>query len=179
MTLTMPEGIPVLGNTKVKAVVSILDMTAPKLATEINAASSKEISLHLQTGGWSPGATANKGTKPARLGANTQAEQFNRTTFTIGQLMYVFDPQGLGTVLANDAKTLLVEGTKIYLVERLGLDAESVAWTVGQKTVTHYVQLGPQVKGPSDRSDENAEFVITQDVIYVTAAGPIDGTIAT
>jgi hypothetical protein len=178
MTLVMPDGVPVLGATAVKAVVTIADPTAPSLATEINAVTSKDISLHLSGSGWSPGGTTNKGTKPARLGSKTQAEQFNRTTFTLGTLQYVFDPQGDDTDAVNAAKALLVEGTKIHLLERLGLDAETDAWAAGQKTVDHHVELGPQIKGPADRSDENAEFVIMQDVIYVSGAGPVDGVIA-
>lgn len=179
MTLVMPEGVPVLGATSVRAVVSILDPTAPKLATEINAATSVDISLHLNANGWAPGATTNKGAPPARLGAKTTTERFNRTQWTLGTLQYVFDPQADDTVLVNKAKALLVEGTKIHLLERLGLDAETDAFAVDQNTVDHYVTLGPQVKGPADRSDENAEFVIMQDVVYVTADGPVDGTIVT
>lgn len=179
MTLVMPEGVPVLGATKVKAVVSIVAPAAPKLATEINATTSKDISLHLAGSGWSPGATVNKGTKPARLGSKTQAEQFNRTTFTLGTLSYVFDPQADDTDPVNAAKVLLTEGTEIHLLERLGLDAETEVFAVGQQTVDHHVSLGPQIKGPADRSDENAEFVIMQDVIYVSADGPVDGTIVT
>lgn len=178
MPLVMPEGVPVLGATSVKAVVTVASPAAPKLATEINAASSKDISLHLSASGWQPDATINKGTKPARLGSKTVSEQFNRTTYTLGTLMYVYDPQGDDSDPGNEAKALLTEGTNIHLLERLGLDAEDDAWAVGQKTRDHYVTLGVQIP-TGDRSDENAEFMIKQDVIYVTSAGPVDGTIVT
>lgn len=176
MTIIYPEGTPTLGNTKVKAVVTIADLLAPKLATEINAVSSVDISCYLYPAGWAPSATTAKGSKPARLCSKNDLQQFNRTAYEVGDLQYVYDPQGASTVDANKAKTLLVEGTKIYLVERLGLDAQTNAFAVAQKVTTHYLILGPQIPS-GDRTDENGEFFITQSVIYVNA-GPVAGTIA-
>lgn len=176
MTIIQPEGVPTLGNTAVKAVVDVADPTAPKLATELNAATSVDISLFLEAAGWNPQATSNKGTRPARLGQKTQRESFNRTTYSMGTLQYTFDPQALDTDDENKAKTLLTEGTTIYLVERLGMDAENDAWAVGQKTVTHKVILGVQATG-GDRTDENGEFVKMQDAIYAALEGPIEGVV--
>lgn len=177
MTIIMPDGVPTLGNTAVKAVLAIADMTAPSLASELEAATSVDISLFLSASGWNPQATSNKGTRPSRLGSKTQRESFNRTTYTMGTLSYVFDPQALDTDDANKAKTTLAEGLTIYLVERIGLDAENDAWAVGQRTRTHKVVLGVQSVG-GDRSDENAEFVLQQDAIYAALEGPVDGVVA-
>jgi hypothetical protein len=177
VTIIMPEGVPILGNTAVTAVVAIADMTAPSLATEVNAATSVDISLFLSASGWNPQATSNKGTRPARLGQKTQREAFNRTTFQMGTLSYTFDPQAPDTDDENKAKALLLEGTTIFLVERLGLDAETDAWAVGQQVRCHKVILGVQSVG-GDRTDENGEFVLMQDAIYAALEGPVDGTIA-
>lgn len=177
MTLVMPEGVPTLGTTKLKAILTIADATAPKLATEVNAASSKEVSLHFSPGGWGPTATQAKGTKPPRLGSKKLREQFNRTTYTIPTLQYIVDPQAVGTALVNDAFTILTEGTKIHLLERMGPDAESVPFAVADKTRDHYVLLGVQVV-VGDRSDENAEYMISQECIYLTEAGPVNGVMA-
>lgn len=177
MTIISPEGTPTLGNTKVKAVLAIADLLAPKLATEINAVTSLDLSCFLYPGGWAPGATTGKGTKPSRLCSKREQQQFNRTAYEMGDLTYVYDPQGADTVDANKAKAMLVPALKIYLVERLGLDAELTAFAVSQKVRTHYVALGPQIPS-GDRTDENGEFFITQSVIYVGAA-PVDGVVAT
>ena len=177
MTIIMPDGVPTLGATAVKAVVAVADMTAPLLATELEATSSVDISLFLSAAGWNPNAASNKGTRPARLGSKTQRDTFNRTTYSLATLQYVYDPQGDDTVAENKAKALLLEGVTIYLVERLGLDAEDDAWAVGQKTRTHKVTLGVQSVG-GDRTDENGEFVLMQDAIYANLEGPVDGTIA-
>jgi hypothetical protein len=177
MTLVMPEGVPSLGATKVKAILTIASQAAPSLATEVNAAGSVDISLHLYPTGWAPGGAAAKGTRPPRLGSKKTREIFNRTTYTLGTLQYVFDPQAATSVLTNKARTLLVEGLKIHLLERLGPDAETVDFAVADKTLDHYVVLGPQIIS-SDRADENGEFTIMQDVIYYGSNGPVAGVIA-
>lgn len=176
MTIVYPEGTPTLGNTKVAAVVSVADSEAPKLATEIAAATSVDISCHLYPGGWAPSATTNKGEKPARLCSKRTQQQFNRTAYEIGDLQYVYDPQGADTDPSNEAKELLVEGTQVYLVERRGLDAEDEPFAVGDRVRVHHVRLGPQIPS-GDTTDENGEFFITQSVIYVSD-GPVDGVVA-
>lgn len=177
MTLVMPEGIPTLGNIAVKAVATIATPSAPSLATELNAAGTEDISLHLMPAGWGPTADTPLGTAPPRLGSRSIRQQLNRTTYSLPALQYVYDPQGDVGDPGNEAFDLLVEGTKIHLVERRGLDAETDAWAVGQKTRDHYIELGPQVP-MGDPTDENAEFYIMQVVHYVNGDGPTDGTIA-
>src|SRR3982750_69231 len=115
MTLTLPEGVPTLGATKVKAVVTIATQTAPVLTTEINAAGSLDLSLYLYPEGWAPTGATGKGSRPPRLGSKSQREIFNRTTYSMGTLRYVYDPQG-PTTGVNAARTLLAAGTKIHLV---------------------------------------------------------------
>lgn len=178
MTLVAPEGVPSLGARKVKAVVTIADDTAPKLATEISAASSEDVTLYLSADGWSPTGTTAKGTAPRRLGSKRSQERLNTTTYSLGTLRYVYDPQGDDDDPGNEAKALLTEGSKIHLLERLGLDAEEVAFAVGQKTRDHYVELGPQIP-MGDPTDENAEFVMAQECVYVLPAGPVDGVVVT
>jgi hypothetical protein len=166
MTVVYPEGTPTLGNTKVVAAVAVASLTAPKLATEISAATSVEISCYLFPAGWAPTASTAKGTKMARLCDKILREQFNRTTYSIGDLQYVYDPQGDDSDPGNEAKELLVEGTQIYLIERIGLDAQDDAMAVADRVRTHHVELGPQIPS-GDRTDENGEFFITQCVVYV------------
>lgn len=176
MTVVYPEGTPTLGNTKVAAVQAIADTSAPSLATEIGAATTVDMSCYLYPAGWSPGATTARGTKPARLCSKTQQETLNRTTYTIGDLQYVYDPQAADSDPGNEAKEVLTEGSELYLVERIGLDAQTEAFAVGQQVIIHHVVLGPQVRS-GDRTDENGEFFITQAVAYV-GDGPTEGAIA-
>lgn len=176
MSIVYPEGTPTLGNTKIKAVLTVASLAAPKLATEVNAVTSVDASCYLYPAGWAPTATTSKGSKPARLCSKRELQQFNRTSFEISDLQYVYDPQGDDTVAANALKKLLVEGAIINLVERIGLDAQTVPFAATQKVITHLVRMGPQVKS-GDRTDENGEFFITQSVIYIND-GPVDGVLA-
>lgn len=177
MTVVSPEGTPTLGNTKVQAVVSIADMTAPKLATEINAATSVDASFYLYPAGWTPNGDTPKGQKPPRLGSKKSAESLNRTQYTIGALQYVHDPQAADSAAGNELRELLQDGVEIYFVERMGLDAETDAFATGQRVLVHHLRLGPQVES-GDRTDENGEFFINQAAVYVTGDGPIVGIIA-
>jgi hypothetical protein len=49
-------------------------------------------------------------------------------------------------------------------------------FAVGDRVRTHYVELGPQWES-GDVTDENGEFYIMQDVIYV-ARKPVIGIVA-
>lgn len=175
MTIYYPEGTPTLGNIKVVAAVAVADETAPKLATEVKAASSVELSMALYPAGWNPGATVNKGTKPPRLGSTTQQEQFNRTTYTLASLQYVYDPQADDTDPNNAAKAMLTEGSEVYILEGRGISAEEGDFAVGTRTRSHHVRLGPQIP-QGDTTDENGEFYMLQDITYV-GSGPIDGVV--
>lgn len=174
MTLVIPEGTPTLGNTKLKVLLTLASLTAPSLAT-INGVTSIDISCHVYPEGWAPSMNTNKGTKRPRLCTSQQFEQFNRNTYTFGALQYVHDPQAADAAAGNEARQVLVEGLKLYIVERQGLDA-NLAFALTQRVRTHYIELGPQWYS-GDVTDENGEFFITQDVIYVNK-GPVNGVIA-
>lgn len=174
MTVIYPEATPVQGNTKVKAVLTVADTAAPKLATEINATSSVDVSFFLHD--WAPTATQNKGTAPRRVGDTAMLDKLGNTNFSIPTLTYVYDPQGDDTTSDNKAKALLAEGTEVYLIERLGLSAKSTDFAVTQKVRVHHVRVGTQVHGTTG-TDEFSEYQISQEVEYVEV--PADGVIAT
>jgi hypothetical protein len=174
MTILYPEGVSVLGNVKVTAVVAVADLDAPKLATEINAGTSVELSCALMSDGWTPQLTQGKGTRRRRLCSKTDTEQLNPATYTIGALMYsTGDPQDEDA----DITGLMVSGAKVYLVERLGLDAEDDPFTVAEKVRVHYVELGEPAR-VYDTTADNGEFYIQQEVVYV-GRGPVEGAIVT
>lgn len=176
MTAVIPEGTPTLGNTKIKFALAVADLAVPSLGTEVNAASSVEASCHIYPAGWTPTGSTSKGTKPLRLCSKKAQEKLNRTMFSIGDLQYVYDPQAADSAAGNEVKEIAVEGAEIYVIERLGLDAETVDWAVGQRVRTHHLVFGPQIPS-GDRTDENGEFYITQSVAYVND-GPVDGVLA-
>lgn len=174
MTTVYPEGTPTLGNTKLAALVAVAAPAAPKLATEINAATSVEISCFVYPAGWNPTGTQGKGTKPLRLCTKTQRDSLNRIAWTAPTLQYVYDPQAADSAVGNEAKELLVEGAIVYIVERRGIDSDDPFATT-QQVRTHHLRLGAQIPS-GDLTDENGEFFITQETEYVT--DPVDGVIA-
>lgn len=175
MTVVLPEGTPTLGNTKVAACVAVVDLEAPKVATEISAVTSLDASGYLYPAGWNPTGSTAKGTAMARLASTRQKERLNRTTYSLPNLQYVHDPQGDDSDPGNEAREMFVEGVELFIVERIGLDAD-VAWATGQRTITHHIRLGAQIDS-GDRTDENGEFFIEQAVVYVND-GPVRGVTA-
>ena len=87
-----PNGVGVQGNYKVVWVESLTSTSAPS-AAEINAGTSLDVSYYLYADGWQPGVTANRVTSPRRLASRTSTERFGTTTETLGDLVYVVDPQ--------------------------------------------------------------------------------------
>lgn len=168
MTVHYPEGVQAQGNIKVTAVLSVADINGPKLATEIKAATSVDLSCFLYPAGWAPTVTTNKGTKPPRLCSKEQLEQFNRSTYGLADLLYAWDPQADDTDLDNKAYTTLSEGLVVYLIERLGKDSQDVDFAADDYVNVHKVRLGPQLDA-GDPTDENAEFQIRQPAIYELA----------
>lgn len=166
MTVLFPEATKAQGNISVTAVASIATPTAPSLATEINATSSVNISCFLYDNGSIVNATTNKVTANARLCTTEQFQQFGNTLFEVSDLMYVYNPQGSPTDPANKAKELLDEGAEVYLVERLGLDAQNTDYAAAQLVNVYHVRLGKQNRTRQGDA-ESAEFSITQSAILL------------
>jgi len=163
VTVVFPEAVKQQGNTSVVAVQTISDLSAPSLATEIDATTSVNISCYLYSGGVGS-STTNKGEAPSRLCSTQRFQQFGNTTYEVTDLQYVYDPQAPDTDPANKAKTALTEGTEVYLVVRKGLNAQTAGYAVAQKVDIWHVRLGPQNRGATG-DGEFDEYAITQSVV--------------
>lgn len=168
MTVYYPEATPVQGNTKVVATTAVANPAAPKLAIEINAASSVDLSLTLRD--WNPVVNTNSGTAPPRLGTKNQMPQEGRAQYQGIEIRYPYNPQEGDTHADNAAKALLVEGALIDFVVRKGLDAETEPFAVGDRTETWEVRAGRQNMTRSG-DDEFAEYEIVQMVYPVRPEG--------
>lgn len=167
MTILFPEAVKAQGNTSV-TVVQTVTPTGPLLATEINAPTSVNVSCFLYSGGAGT-STQSKGASPDRLCSTESFEQFGRTTYTVSDLQYVYDPQAEPEDDANAARTALTEGSDVWLVVRRGLSAQDDAYAVGQLVDLWHVRLGRQNKTTTagDTPGEFDEFSITQTVIVL------------
>lgn len=162
MSVYVPEATPATGNVKLWAVVTVVDLAAPKL-TEINAATTVELSQYLYGNSWAPALDQGKGQARRRLGTKRNQERLNTPVETLPNLEYVCSPQLPNTDQINKAYALLVPGTTLTFVERLGLDVDT-AVAVGQFVNSYRVRLGERATlAPTD--DENADIYVTQGVI--------------
>lgn len=167
MTVLFPEATKVQGNTSVVVVQTVANMAAPDLSSEVNAASSVNVSCFLY-GDLNPTVTTNKGEAPRRLCTTQVFQQFGNTTYEVPDLQYVYDPQSDDTVDANKAKAALAEGSEVFLVVRRGLNAQTDAVAAGDRVDVWNVRLGPQNRSTTG-DGEFDEYSITQSVI---ALGP-------
>lgn len=165
MTVLYPEATPAQGNTSVVVVQTIADKNAPKLATEINAASSVNISCYLY-GQLEATSNQNKGTAPNRMCDTVTLEILGNTTYSLAGLEYLFDPQGDAADDPNKAKTTLAPGAEVWLVVRKGLSARNTAYAASQKVDLHHVRLGVQ-NDVTVGDGEFAEYAKRQEVVYI------------
>lgn len=159
MTVIFPEATPVLGNVKLKAVLAVLDATAPKLATEYNAATSLDLSCFVRPINLNNVSTGT-GTSPRRLCTTITLPNEGVTEIGAFELRYVYDPQAADTSPENKAKALLVRGLELSFVFRKGL-AFTQAAAVGDRTETWRVRMGRQNLVTSG-DDDQAEFEVSQ-----------------
>jgi hypothetical protein len=163
MTVFFPEATQVYGNTSVVVVQTIANPEAPSLATDINAATSVNVSCYLYSGGVGT-STTNKGEAPRRLCTTSVLQNFGQTTYEVTDLQYTYDPQEDLTHENNDARNALTEGSEVYLVVRRGLNAQDTAYAAAQKVDVWHVRLGPQNKTQTG-DGEFDEYSITQAVV--------------
>lgn len=164
MPIVFPTAVKAQGNTSV-TVAQTVTIAGPKILTELEAVTSVNVSCFLYSGGAGTSEQA-KGSSPDRLCSTDSFEQFGRTTYTVSDLQYVYDPQALPAAPANAARTALVEGTDVWLVVRRGKSAQNDAYVVGDKVDLWHVRLGRQNK-TSTGDGEFDEFSITQTVIVL------------
>lgn len=160
--VVIPSGVKVQGNTKVQFVPTIANIAVASLA-EINAAGSLDVSGYLSSSGWTPAISQNKGNPPRRLGSTVQFEQFGNVTYSLGDLLYMYNPQGAALSTGLLAYEKLTPGVSGFFVERLGMDAGTAFAT------TQFVAIWPVTLGQrlpmGDSTDEFAEYMVTQPVI--------------
>lgn len=162
MPVINPTGVTAQGNVKLIYVATIADTEEPAM-TELSAGTSLDVSCYLFEGGWQPAQEANKVTAPRRLCSRVVYEKFGTTTQSLGDIRYSVSPQAAAASDGKKALEKFVPGATGYLVERLGLDAVTVDFAVGQFVNLYPVVFGPQLI-TGDTSDEAAEFEVQQPI---------------
>lgn len=147
---------PVDGNALVKVVSAIADTSAPKVATELNAAGSIDISCYLTGGGWKPSLSEQVITDE-RLCTTQTYEQKGRSQRGL-EVEYIDNTNTPNETLYNKAKDTLIPGASLYLVVRTGLPY-TTALAAGQKVTIYPVTPGEYNELPPEA---NSVFKIGQ-----------------
>lgn len=172
-TLIDPTATPSKGYTSVLLLFAVVDEEAISLATEIEAAGTINASLFLRD--FQNNFQNNVGFAPARLATGLQLPQEGYTQFQPQEARYIYAPQGDGAATANLVKTALPRGTEFWVLDRSGLDAQSVAYAATQRYELTKFRAGRQNRGRSG-DDEFAEKEIVQQ--WFPLIEPIEGVIA-
>lgn len=166
MTLIVPAGIPADGTVLVKWVPAFADPTAPKLATEANAAGALDLSCYLDASSF--GYNNDQDTvDDNRLCAKTSYEIPGRSKWSLEQFLYTYDVQNPASI-ANKAYATLVPGTSGFLMVRWGKDVDLVPLAAAQVVDVVPVTLGAQVK---QKPEANSMLKVAQKFFV---SGPIE-----
>ena len=174
MTVLYPEADKVQGNTSVVAVLTVADLDAAKLATEINAATSEHLSCFLRD--WNPVVNLNTGQAPMRLCTTIQLPAEGNAVFEAQELRYVYKPQEADAHDGNAAKAALAPGTSLVLLIRKGLDSRETAWAVGDQYEAWPGRMGKVQDRTRSGDDEFAEYEIKQ-LFIPTQLPELDGVV--
>ena len=155
MSIYEPEATPSLGATKVAVCTAVADPEAPKLATEIHAASSVEGTLVFRD--FNPAVDTNSGNAPRRVGTKNQFPEEGLANYQALEVHYPHNPQGDDSDVDNKMRACLTPGTIREIVVRQGPDATEVPFAVDDFSVVWKVRCGRQTRTVSG-DDEFAEF---------------------
>ena len=148
MPTTVPPGFLADANIKVQFVTALADPAAPKVATEIKAASSVEMTCYLTTQ-ISPNADQATVTDD-RMCLRQVLEAPGTVTYSIDELQYVYDVQNAASV-SNKLYAALPSLATGFVIIRYGIDVDT-DWAAVQKGDVYPVQAGVQIKMPGERN---------------------------
>lgn len=159
MAVDLPETTKVLGTRSVW-VVPEATITNPAAISAVTLTGGFKATCFIYGDGGVVTGEQARGQSPAKLCEVDQREQLGRVSKTISDIQYSYKPQADDTDPANAARAALVAGSRVYIVDRLGVTDET-APAAGQFVNATLVTLGIQNKTKTG-DDEYAEYSITQ-----------------
>lgn len=157
MPLTIPPGVD--AEARINAIFAPTNSLS--VAT-LNGATAVELTCYLTKGTLGISAETETGTDERECTAQV-FEVLGKTTWTVNDLEYVWEPQAAPSSPTNKAYDTLKKGTTGFLILRFGKDVNT-APAVGDKVWQIPVTLGAQV--PKQREGNAAEKLkITQKVV--------------
>jgi hypothetical protein len=169
-----PPGVKVQGNDKIVLMTAVADPAAPSLATEVNAATSVEIT-EAAYGTWDAPVTVNTGNSPTRIGTQEQLPEEGNAQRGVIPLTYPVDPSKPKTDPVNKLWALLEQGTLLYALVRRGVSKDT-DFAVADQGLVYQVRVGFQPEPTATGTDEYAEYQVAQNLVPVSA--PVKATLA-
>lgn len=151
-----PEGVSTLGK---ETLIWVPDLAVPTAPTVAELTSASAIWLANAARGFSPSGDQ-PATQDIRLGTKTAGEAAGRATVSIDDVTYVYDPQLVGATTPNDQVKhydSMEPGMLGYLVDRRGLDNETVDVAAGQIVDVYRVELGERRRVAVDASGDGGQ----------------------
>lgn len=161
---------PADGNVRTDVVTAIADIAAPKAATELAAASSKNISCYITAGGSKLDATQDMITDEREC--DTFSAQAPGRKKIDSPSLTVIDNTGTANSASNDAITALAEGSTVYVVRRYG-KAYSTAYAASDK-----VDVFKCIVGAKQRMAPEANSVFRSLIPLYVQDYKMDATVA-
>lgn len=157
MPLTIPPGVD--AEARINAIFSPTNSLS---AASLSGATAVELTCYLTKGTLGISAETETGTDERECTAQV-FEVLGKTTWTVNDLEYVWEPQAAPSSPTNKAYDTLKKGTTGFLILRFGKDVDT-APAVGDKVWRIPVTLGAQV--PKQREGNAAEKLkIVQKVV--------------
>ena len=166
MTIFTPDTVASQGNTSVYILTTPpVDPASPTKA-EIDAGI--VASCFFYGGQFTATGEQSTGERPRKLCHKVTPQALGAVTFSIEAIQFSHDPQGADTDEANAVRTALAEGTKVWIYDRMGKDAETEPVAAGDVLRGHHLDTGVQNWGQTG-DGEFDEFSVTQQLTYTSA----------
>lgn len=150
MAVYNPSGVASARNRNAWWVDAIADVQVPKLTEVTSAVAALDISCWLNVDWEGFSATQNKEADERWCG--TKFESMGDVEYTVGDLVYVVDPQATTTTGTAQASAILTEGKRGFLVIRRGKGMDT-ALAVGDKVDVLACQLGAAVPDQTGKNE--------------------------
>lgn len=155
----LPETTPTLGTRSVY-IIPEADVPDPEALTALIVNGGFKATTYIYGNGGVVSGEQQKGQAPRKLAERKTREKLGTVNETITNIQYSYKPQGDSADPANDMKSAMVDGTRVYVVERLGIVDTTTA------VATNVVNAFLTVLGYRNRTmtgeDDFAEYSITQ-----------------
>lgn len=158
--LVPPPAVDQTGNLTIWWVQTIADVSAPKAATEIGAATSFRLTYSFTEKGWAFDASQEK-LEDKRLTLPQSLQSLGSTKVSLNTLEYV------ESTAAGSANVVLTKGASGYFVERSGVPNSTLA-AAAQKVRVIPATLGSKLPGNRDGA---GKFTILQEVAVTGVIG--------